>query len=303
MRSAVKDEHNAEPSPAYGAAKAVKPRSFVDRYEKFRSLDPHFAEVWCQYTGAMLALPALDMRTRLLTLTSMYTMLSDQDGLLDTLAAAVEQRVDLKEVLEAILQCWVYAGEQPVSVAVDVLIEVADAAGQLAGLKARGLPPETGRIGRSLEVERESWSAEDRADPRLSGLLERHGWEGISLGLQQRPGVHLDVLERLERLDVAFTGHWVNTIYRGMYSRGVLDEKTRILCMVADCLATGEIRNGRGHMRWAVLAGATPAEVRDVVLQACAVIGHPHIISTALPALIDVLDELGRLDELSQSDP
>ena len=56
-------------------------------------------------------------------------------------------------------------------------------------------------------------------------------------------------------------------IYGGMYSRLIVDDKTRLLCMVGNCAAIGEAVQGKAHMKGAMRNGATPREV----------LGRPHL--------------------------
>ena len=41
-------------------------------------------------------------------------------------------------------------------------------------------------------------------------------------------------------MDSDFADLWVKFCYGGMYSRRLIDDKTRLLCMIGDCLAVGE---------------------------------------------------------------
>lgn len=282
---------------ALEAAARMRPRTFEDRLDKFARLDPHFAKVWSTYTGRLFARPALDLRTRLLVLAGQYTMLGNASGLADTLAAAMAEGVDAKEVLEAILQCWVYAGEQAVSDAVDVFTEVVGEAGRLDEVEARGLPADAGVAGRSLDDERRTWHPDDAEDPLLERLLERYGWHSVSAGLRLRPRTLIDTLAALSAVDEEFAGLWLDGIYGGMYVRGVLDDRTRLLCMVGDCVAVGETYQAPRHMRGALRQGATPAEVFEVLFQSCSVVGHPVIIGIAVNDLVQVLEDEGRLAE------
>ena len=50
-------------------------------------------------------------------------------------------------------------------------------------------------------------------------------------------------------MDPQLADLWVKFCYGAMYSRGIVDDKTRLLCMIGDCLAVGEETQARGHMR------------------------------------------------------
>jgi alkylhydroperoxidase/carboxymuconolactone decarboxylase family protein YurZ len=107
------------------------------------------------------------------------------------------------------------------------------------------------------------------ADTRCASLVERHGWLAVGRGLTLRPRHHLNILAWLDAIDSEFAGLWVKFCYGGMYSRGIVDDKTRLLCMVGDCLAVSESTQARGHMRGAMRNGAAPREVLEVILLTC----------------------------------
>jgi protoheme IX farnesyltransferase len=70
-----------------------------------------------------------------------------------------------------------------------------------------------------------------------------------------------------DALDPEWAGLWEGFIYQGLYTRNVVDDKTRILCMVGNCVAVGETVQSLAHMRGAMRLGASPREVMEVILQ------------------------------------
>ena len=94
--------------------------------------------------------------------------------------------------------------------------------------------------------------------------MAKHSWLGISTGLRLRPKHHLNILDYLDSIDEDFADLWVNFAYRDMYSRFIVDDKTRLLCMVGDCMAVGETMQARAHMRGSMRAGAS-ARVRRAI--------------------------------------
>lgn len=283
---------------AYETGRRFRPLSFEKTFDTFAALDPHFASLWLNYMGGLYSRDRLDIRTRLLVLSGQYTMLERSDALEDTITAAIEEGIDLKEVLEAVLQCYVYGGEGPVVRGVAVFVKAVTAAGHIDEVRQRGLPLDVTRTGRDLDAERQDWTDDDAADPRLEYLFDRYSWYGISNGLRLRPGQHVNLISQFDAVDPEWCGLWLDMCFEGMYGRGVLDDRTRILCMVGDCLAVNDTFQYPRHMSGALRAGATPRELLEVVLQCCHVIGHPMITSLALNDLIRLLDENGRLDEI-----
>jgi alkylhydroperoxidase/carboxymuconolactone decarboxylase family protein YurZ len=240
---------------------------------------------------------ALDTRTRMLVLVGQFTMAKSHASLEDAVRAALAAGVAPREVLEIILQCIVYGGHAAVDPAIQVFHKVAEELGLLEELRKSQLPLDGRDRERSYEEEKKTWHPDDVADPRCAPLVERHGWLAVGRGLTLRPHHHINVLAWLDKMDPEFAGLWVRFCYGALYARGVVDDKTRILCMVGDCLAIGESIQARGHMRGAMRNGASPREVLEVILQSCVNFGMPGMMH-ALEIFVQVMAEEGRLDEI-----
>lgn len=262
-------------------------------------LDPSFARLWDDHLGRLLSRTKLDLRTRFLVLTSQYTITERHEQLREHVGAARDNGVDAAELLEAILQTYVYAGPWVVAAAGEVFEGVLTARSESIGDSAlRAHDPGS----RSIDAERRTWTERDRNDPRLETLLDTYGWRGISNGLRLRPGHHLDMVATLDALDPDFLSAWLDAVYEGMYGRGVLDDRTRLLCVVGATMALGETHQSRRHMRAAMRCGATAVEVLEVVFLTTAFFGHPHVMPAAFDDLILILDDEDRLDELLPAD-
>jgi alkylhydroperoxidase/carboxymuconolactone decarboxylase family protein YurZ len=287
----------------YGAAAfetglRLQPTSFEARVAQRDSLDQHFTQLWLDFAIKGLGRrPSLDTRTRLLVLAGQYTMAKSHAMLEDTIRAAIAAKVPAREVLEIILQCVVYGGHVTVEPAIQVFHRVASELGLMEELRASQLPTDGNDRRRSREEERKTWHPDDVADPRCAGLMERHGWLAVGRGLTLRPRHHLNILAWLDTIDSEFAGLWVKFCYGGMYARGIVDDKTRLLCMVADCLAVGESTQAKGHMRGALRNGASPREVMEVIFQTCVNFGMPPMLH-ALEIFVQVMAEDGRLAEI-----
>jgi alkylhydroperoxidase/carboxymuconolactone decarboxylase family protein YurZ len=274
------------------------PTSFRRRREVLETLDPAFAANWMSHASRLLSRPGLDKRKRFLVLTGQYTMRGDRDALEETLIAAVEAGADPHELLESLLQCYVYAGGAKVATAAELLLGVLQARGLLDEFQKRLTPLDITTAGRSLDDERMTWSAQDRDDPRTAEFLERYGWHGISTGLRLRPGHHINLVATLAIVDPDFLQIWLDTVYQGMYSRQILDDATRLLCTVGDCFAVGETHQATRHMRGALRAGVHPRELLEVIFQTCAVFGHPYMLPIAVDDLVNILLDEDRLGDL-----
>lgn len=280
-------------APSRSAVDLFLPASGDRLLRLFERLDPQFALVWSTHVERLLRRSELDSRTRFLILTSQYTMTERADQLEENLRAAKTSGVDPVELLEVILQAYVYTGPWVVAAAAEVYERVFP-------------PDERAQVSdapmRDLAGERERWSAADNADPRLDDLLKQYGWQGISNGLRLRPGHHINMIDTLDTLDGDFLQTWLDAVYDGMYGRGVIDDRTRLLCVVGATLAMGETHQSRRHMRAALRSGAQPRELLEVIFHTTAFFGHPYVMPAAFDDLIRILDDEGRVTEIVPPD-
>ena len=258
-------ERHACTDDAAAIARAAHPVSWGRRLATFETLDPQFAATWSDHVSRLFARPQLDLRQRLLVLAAQYTMRGDLEALEETLEAATDAGLDMREPLEAILQCYVYAGQRRVS--------------QAAGLPRRGTPqrlhrrdPRRAAAGGRTRAGGPSRPIGMRTAPteRILGSKRSrpYGFHGFGSGLRLRPGHHINLVTTLDAVDPGFLQIWLDTIYERMYSRGVIDDATRLLCVVANCFAVGETHQARRHMRGALRQGADPIELLEVIFQA-----------------------------------
>jgi alkylhydroperoxidase/carboxymuconolactone decarboxylase family protein YurZ len=271
---------------------------FDERLALRDSVDPHFTGLWLDYAIKGLGRrKVLDERTRFLITIGQFTMTRNADALAESIRSALAAKVAPREILEVILQSVVYGGNVVVDFALKIFVPIARELGVLDALRTEA-PDLDGRDAtRSMDSERSSWHPDDTADPRRDSMMAQHDWRGISTGLRLRPKHHLNMLSYLHSLDAEFADLWIDFTYRGMYSRGILDDKTRILCIVGNCIAVGEGIQIRSHMRGALRAGASPREVLEVLLQSSALFGMPNLMRSLVIFVKMIADE-GRLAEI-----
>lgn len=295
MNEHLRAKYGAE---AFEAGNRLQPKTFEARVAQRDSIDPYFTKSWLDFVIKGLSQrPALDTRTRLLVLIGQYTMAKSHAILEDTIIAALNAKVPIQEIAEVILQCIVYGGHTTVDPAINVLHRVAEEHGILHELGKDALPLDGNDSKRSLDDERKKWHPDDAKDPRAQALIGKHGWHAVSRGLVMRPRHHLNILSWIDSIDSEMAGLWVKFCYGAMYSRFRLDDKTRLLCMVGDCLAVNEETNARGHMRGALRQGANPREVLEVIFQTCANFGMPPMLA-ALEVFVELMAEDNRLAEI-----
>ena len=286
---------------AFDAGLKIQPKTFEWRLAQRDSLDQHFTKLWLDFviTG-MSQRPVLDTRTRLLVLIGQYAMAKSEGPLEDSVRAALAAGVKSREILEIILQCTVYGGHVVVDPAIGVFHKIATELGLLDELRDSQLPLDGHDSKRSYEEERKTWHPDDVADPRLARLIERYGWLAVGRGLAMRPKHHLNILSQQDALDPVWAELWVRFCYQGMYSRGIVDDKTRLLCMVGDCVAAGERTHARSHMRGAMRAGASPQEVLEVILQSSVNFGMPSTL-LSLEVFLEIMEEDEKSAEFESS--
>lgn len=276
---------------------------FDNRPALREAVDPHFTKLWLDYAIKGLGRrTVLGERTRFLILIGQFTMTRNADALAETLRAALCAKVPPRETLEVILQSVVYGGNSVVDFALKIFVAVAREFGVLEALRAERPPLEENDAKRSMEIERQSWHPDDVADPRREKMMTAHDWRGVSTGIRLRPKHHLNMLSYLHGLDEEFADLWVNFTYRGIYGRGVLDDKTRVLCIVGNCFAVAEGIQIRSHMRGAMRAGASPREVLEVLFQSSAHFGMPTLMRS-LAIFVKIMADDGRLAEIGDPPP
>ena len=105
------------------------------------------------------------------------------------------------------------------------------------------------------------------------------------------PEVGAKGMEYLEKLDPTYRQWWERTVFGGLYSRDVLDQKTRELCALSALVMTGKLPQVRAHILASHYAGATRAEIQEVIFQTFIFGGAPVVLG-ALETMVDVYQEM-----------
>jgi len=265
-----------------------------ERLRQRDAVDQHFARISLEFAAGVLSRPGLDRRSRLLALIGQFAISKSYGHLEDALRASIEVGVSPRDSLEAVLMTQIYTGDTVMEPALGVFTRVAEETGVLASLRDDQLPLDGHDSDRDLDSERQYWPEEAVSDPRREQMMATYGWLGVSTGMRYRSKTHFDILEMWN--DEDFARKWITFSYQGMYSRWVLDDKTRLLCTTADCLS-GAVGSAREHMQEALHFGNSPREILELVFQSGVFFGFPFM-SAGRKMLVSILEEEGRLDEI-----
>jgi len=278
----------------------LRPRDFLEEVEWRDKIDQHYTHAWLEFTyGGLFTRKVLNDRTRLLVSVAQLTCLGEMEELERQIRSALVAGATPREVLEMTLQATVYIGYPKANRGARLCMKVLEELGRLDELTSTQLPLDGRLSERSLDKERASWPPAKSPEEKemREQLIKKYGWSNVSTRIRAQSHQSWETVNRLDRWDPDYLKIWFEFIYNGMYSRGIVDDRTRLLAMVANCIALHEVRNLENHMRGALLFGATPREVLEVVLQSTTYVGMPFCM-TGAGILERILKEQGRLDEL-----
>jgi len=239
-------------------------------------LDPHYERLWSEFERGLAARQVLDTRTRLLVLLGECVVLGETDEVVNFAEQALDAGVRAADIHEVMLQACTYAGRPIVKHSLNAFADLLSRRGLTAEVIRDQLPADGPRQTRSRESEQANLPVRDEDRATVDALMDKYGWQGISTGLRTQPTHHLQGVTFMDELDEDYTRLWLDMIYAGMYSRGVLDDKTRTMCMIGECLALQSHPQAENHMRNALVLGATPAEILEVVWQSSQLVGMPR---------------------------
>lgn len=110
-------------------------------------------------------------------------------------------------------------------------------------------------------------------------LSGRFNEKAIETGVRLQGEFFLRMVHEFAELDEDWTEMWLSWIYDTMYNRDVLDDRTRILIVIGECVVSGFSEQLANHMRSALRSGATPKEILEVILHASIYAGMPRVVN------------------------
>lgn len=292
----------------YGAAiiengLRLRPDDFLEEVDWRDRIDPHYTRAWLEFTyGGLFTRREIDDRTRLLVSIAQLLAMGELEEMERQIPAALGAGARPREVLEIALQATTYIGYVRAARGAKLCIRVFERLGRIDEITQTQPPFEGNLAPRSKAEWRASWPpAKDAEEEALrERLCEKYGWDaaGNRIRLQAHQGYRM--METYDRVDPHYLRLWFDFIYRHMYPRGVIDERTRLLVMVGVCLAMNEPVQLENHLRGAMLAGASPREVLEIIVHSTAYCGMPTCVLTAI-TLERIAKDLGRGAELMKT--
>ena len=279
----------------------LQPRDFLNMVEWRDRIDQHYTRAWLAFTyGGLWLRKNLDDRTRLLVSVAQLLAMNEMEAFERQIPSALAAGASPREVLEVSLQSTVYIGYLRAGRGARTCVKVLERLGRLDEIENTQLPLEGRTPQRSLAEERARWPAARSPDEIAwrERMLDKYGWEAVSTRIRVQNHQSNDSIDTYDRIDPHYLQLWFDFIYSEMYPRGIIDDRTRLLVMVGICLALNEPVQLENHIRGALLLGAKPREVLEVIVNSTAYCGMPTTVQT-VRVLERVAKEQNRLDELN----
>jgi 4-carboxymuconolactone decarboxylase len=132
-------------------------------------------------------------------------------------------------------------------------------------------------------------------EQRRQELLDKYNRKAVESGTRLQGEFFLRLVHEFDELDPEWTEVWLTWIYDHMYNRGRLDDKTRVLVIIGECVVSDETVQLPNHIRSALRVGATPQEILEVILQAHIYAGMPRMIK-GVRIYRELMRDLGLLE-------
>jgi alkylhydroperoxidase/carboxymuconolactone decarboxylase family protein YurZ len=286
---------------AIDSAARLNPEDFPELLDWRDELDQNYTKLWLDWTyGGMWKRGVLADRVRMLVVIGQCIGMNELDALPAHIRSALACDAAPREILEVILQLNVYIGHQRVDRAARIFHAEIRKAGRLGEITKTQLPIEGRNAERTLEEDRKTWNVSEKAFPQREALVAKYGWHGIGSGLRLQPTHHPQTLTLLDQIDQNFCKLWLDWVYGGMYTRQVLDDKTRELVVIGELIVLGEAVQIQNHIRAALMLGVPPRHVLEVVLQSSLWLGMPSMTRN-IRLLLGILEEEKRMDEVTKT--
>ncbi len=255
-------------------------------------IDAHYRQVWAAYEEHLAGRRVLDDRVRRLAIIAQCATMGEADEVGAQVREALERKAAAPlEILEAILQARIYVGLPRIDRSLRKFFDACEELGIGIHEMNRNIPADGWLSERKLDDERRRWLIGADKFPERDKLIEKYGWEGMSIGMMMQPANFPSVIEKCDALDPSYAKPWIDVVHAGMYSRPILTQQERTLIMIADVVSIGEFMQARFHMTNAVKLGIPPKQILEICWLSTLYAGMPKLYSAFV--LKEVLDELG----------
>lgn len=291
----------------YGAAiiengLRLRPDDFLDEVDWRDQMDPHYTHAWLEFTyGGLFTRGEIDDRTRLLVSVAQFLAMGELEEMERQIPAALAAGAKPREILEITLQATTYIGYVRSARGAKLCMKVFERLGRVDEIR-NTRPPFDGNLAPRTKAEwRASWPAakDAKEDALREAFCEKYGWDAVGTRIRLQAHQGYGMMDTYDRIDPHYLQLWFDFIYGHMYPRGIIDERTRLLVMVGVCLAVNEPVQLENHMRGAMLVGASPREVLEIIVHSTAYCGMPTCVLMAA-RLERIAKDLGRDAELTK---
>jgi 4-carboxymuconolactone decarboxylase len=255
-------------------------------------IDAHFNHIWSVYEEHLAGRGILNVRIRSLAIIGQCVTMGEDEETEAQVRLAIDSAAAAPiEILEVILQARIYVGKPRTDRALKRFFAVCEERNIAIEELTREIGPDGWQDERNLADERKRWLVDSKEFPQRDAMVEKYGWEGMSIGMMMQPANFPSVISKCDAIDPSYAKPWIDVVHAGMYARPVLSQKDRTLIMIANVVSIGEFTQARFHMTNAIKLGIPPKEVLEICWLATLYAGMPKLYSAFM--LKEVLDELG----------
>jgi len=242
----------------------VRSRAFfgerhLEQNDMLRELDREFADLCIRLIHEhMYPRQVLPQKTRELCAVAALTVL-DTPQLVPHIKAAIQAGATREEAAEAVFQMLTYCG---VPRTLNAVAQYRRAIAELAEADPDGPAAQPPR--QPTPLADDGLTVDERAlktGTRLYGEAQTRRF-----------------IDELEAVDPPFNRMFKELTYAGLYSRTVLDAKTRQLLAVAACTVTNALPQLESHARVGLRVGLTVEEIREAIFQMVVYVGFPYTV-------------------------
>src|SRR6185436_5977971 len=105
-------------------------------------------------------------------------------------------------------------------------------------------------------------------DVHIEELKRKYGAKSIDNAARLNPHDFEALIDWRDEMDPNYAKLWLDFTFGGLTARGVLTDRVRLLVLIGQCVAMGEMEALDSAIRSALGQDATPREVLEIIVQA-----------------------------------